>query len=189
MTTAKDITSMTPTEIDAVLYAWYVKEGTAKTKAEISWGAVHDRVSTGRHRNQRSMTNDEARTAAENIAATDPSYRATEARRALDRLTQALAALEEIRAAAKPYDDEFVRRGGWTRAFLVQQANGHVHNTMRCSTCNRGGELTRFAWMTEYSGKSEEGDRGGGGGARLHRLLPQCPGRCARAADQDVRPR
>ena len=56
---------------------------------------------------------------------------------------------------ARPYEDEFKARGGWTRAYLTTSANGHVHSSMHCSTCNRDGNLTRFAWMTDYSGKDE----------------------------------
>lgn len=56
---------------------------------------------------------------------------------------------------ARPYEAEFTARGGWTRAFLATSANGHVHSSMNCSTCNREGKLTRFAWMTDYSGKDE----------------------------------
>ena len=58
-----------------------------------------------------------------------------------------------ILAETAPYDAEFRARGGWTRAFLVTNAGGHVHNTMRCSSCFA---TTQFAWLPEYSGDSEE---------------------------------
>lgn len=57
---------------------------------------------------------------------------------------------------ARPYEAEFKARGGWTRAFLTTSANGHVHSSMQCSTCNREGNVTRFAWMTDYSGADEK---------------------------------
>jgi hypothetical protein len=48
------------------------------------------------------------------------------------------------------------RKYGWSRAFLaITNGDGHVHSSMRCPTCNRGVELTQFAWMTEYSGSDE----------------------------------
>ena len=50
-------------------------------------------------------------------------------------------------------DDEFNRRGGWTRAFLVSNVNGHVHRSMDCSTCF---PTTEYSWMTEYSGGTED---------------------------------
>lgn len=51
-------------------------------------------------------------------------------------------------------DAEFARRGGWTRAFLV--TDGHVHKSQHCSSCHNGAERTRFSWMIDYSGKTEE---------------------------------
>lgn len=68
------------------------------------------------------------------------------------RADKALAALAEQTA---PLNDEFERRGGWTRAFLVCGSDGHVHSSMHCSTCNRGDYRTKFQWMTEYSGADE----------------------------------
>ena len=73
------------------------------------------------------------------------------ARSAQRSLEQAAAVAERMR----PYNDEFKRRGGWTRAFLVSGIDGHVHTSMDCSTCNRMGNLTRFQWLPEYSGADE----------------------------------
>lgn len=64
------------------------------------------------------------------------------------------AEITDLRAQMAPLEAEYQRRGRWTRAFLV--SGGHLHNTMDCSTCNREGKMTRFAWMTDYSGASEE---------------------------------
>ena len=57
----------------------------------------------------------------------------------------ALARMQELEAT--------YRRHLWTRAFLVQ--GGHVHSSMDCSTCNRQGSETRFAWLPQYSGSDE----------------------------------
>lgn len=77
--------------------------------------------------------------------------------RAIDRYTveadEHTRARAELRDREVPFHDEFARRGGWPRAFLV--SGGHLHSSMNCSTCNRDGKLTRFAWMTDYSGASE----------------------------------
>ena len=40
----------------------------------------------------------------------------------------------------------------WNRAFLVKNANGHVHKSRSCSTCF---ESTEFAWLTDFSGADE----------------------------------
>lgn len=39
---------------------------------------------------------------------------------------------------------------GWTRAFLVSNANGHIHSSMSCVTCF---ETTRFIWLPNLSGE------------------------------------
>jgi hypothetical protein len=53
----------------------------------------------------------------------------------------------------KPYHAEFDRRGGWTRAYLVQNTGGHVHRWMSCSTCF---PTTQYAWLVTYSGRDED---------------------------------
>lgn len=79
-------------------------------------------------------------------------------RKAIERAEERIEALRtelgEVQEQQVPFTAEFTRRGGWPRAFLV--SGGHLHRSMGCSTCNREGRLTRFAWMTEYSGASEE---------------------------------
>lgn len=64
---------------------------------------------------------------------------------------------DQIAAAKKdemaPYEAEFDRRGGWTRAFLVvTSGTGHVHSSQRCHTCY---PTTQFHWVTKLSGHDE----------------------------------
>ena len=64
---------------------------------------------------------------------------------------------DEIAAARAdemaPYEAEFSRRGGWTRAFLVvTSGTGHVHSSQRCHTCY---PTTQFHWVTKLSGHDE----------------------------------
>lgn len=69
---------------------------------------------------------------------------------------EVLKALDEQEAVARkmlPLEAEFIARGTWTRAFVV--ADGHVHRSMHCSTCNNGLYPTEFGWVTEFSGKTE----------------------------------
>jgi len=47
---------------------------------------------------------------------------------------------------------EIYKQDPWTRAFLVINSNGHIHNTMECSTCF---ETTRFEWRVELSNDDE----------------------------------
>lgn len=62
------------------------------------------------------------------------------------------ARLDSLRNRREPLEVEFTRRGGWTRAFLVNNSNGHVHRDMHCSTCFLS---TQYIWLTEYSGGTE----------------------------------
>jgi len=62
------------------------------------------------------------------------------------------AKVEELTLALAALDAEYT---GWTRAFLVTNSNGHVHSSMNCSTCNRNGKATTFAWVTDFSDHDE----------------------------------
>lgn len=72
-----------------------------------------------------------------------------------DKIAEAEAALDAIRALRLPHEQEYRARGQWTRAFLATSAGGHVHSSMNCSTCNNGLAPTKFAWLTEFSGMDE----------------------------------
>lgn len=76
----------------------------------------------------------------------------------LDRLQAQRADLQaeanEILAEASPYEDEYVRRGRWSRFYLVTNNGGHIHSSRSCSTCF---PTTRFGWLPEYSGQDEAG--------------------------------
>jgi ribosomal protein L12E/L44/L45/RPP1/RPP2 len=61
--------------------------------------------------------------------------------------------LDALNEKMKPGEAEYVRRGRWTRAFLVTNGNGHVHRDRSCSTCR---PTTSYEWLTDYSGKNEE---------------------------------
>lgn len=58
----------------------------------------------------------------------------------------------EIMRKTEPYEAEYQRRGGWTRAFLVDNTGGHVHKSRNCSKCY---PTTQFVWLPEQSGKKE----------------------------------
>lgn len=63
------------------------------------------------------------------------------------------AKADELAAQMAPLNAEYDRRGGWPRAFLVQNSHGHVHSSMGCSSCYPS---TQYAWLTDYSGKDED---------------------------------
>jgi len=72
----------------------------------------------------------------------------------LEALAQEQEAIESAKSdEMAPYQEEFSRRGGWTRAFLVvTSGTGHVHSSQRCHTCY---PTTQFHWVTAYSGHDE----------------------------------
>lgn len=52
-----------------------------------------------------------------------------------------------------PLHAEYHRRGGWTRYYLVDANNGHVHSSMGCSSCF---PTTAYYWLVTESGKDAE---------------------------------
>lgn len=64
----------------------------------------------------------------------------------------AQAEVDRAREQVEGLEEAFRIRGGWNRAFLVANGNGHVHSSMGCSTCR---PTTQYAWLTDYSGADE----------------------------------
>lgn len=133
-----DLTTQTPAEIDTAL------------------AEIHERIYDATIKRDRYET-DVARVQAhlDNIADGHKSWGwGTEAD--LERYRTELLALDMqitvMREECRPYDNEFARRGGWTRAWLVDNAGGHVHNTMACNTCF---VTTKFGWLPQVSGMDE----------------------------------
>lgn len=62
-----------------------------------------------------------------------------------------LATARELADEAKPLNDQYERER-WSRFFLVTNSNGHIHESMHCSTCY---PRTMFAWLPELSGLTE----------------------------------
>lgn len=86
----------------------------------------------------------------------DNEYYKKQNKEGFDRQQAAKVILEAEAAAildkAVPFEDEYIRRGRWTRAFLVENTNGHVHSSTSCSTTY---STTRHAWLPQYSGSDE----------------------------------
>lgn len=70
--------------------------------------------------------------------------------------------IAEISKEAVPFNAEYASRP-WTRAWIVTSSEGHVHNTMDCSTCNKVylkqdgtySDPTEFGWLPQVSGLDE----------------------------------
>lgn len=69
-----------------------------------------------------------------------------------ERIEKYSGQLADLRAEAKPFDDEYSRRP-WTRAFItVGGSTPHVHNTMYCRSTF---DTTRWQWLPQFSGHDE----------------------------------
>jgi hypothetical protein len=126
MTTFADITTATPAEIDEQLDTLSYEHMVAITRATQYQKISNDYFDKGMGSYGRKYMAD-----AEGYAA------------------KAADLMDQIR----PLNAEFSRRGGWTRAFLVVNSNGHVHRNRECTTCFAD---TRYAWMTDFSGMDED---------------------------------
>ena len=62
--------------------------------------------------------------------------------------------VEDVKVALADIDTEITEieklYTGWSRAFLVHNANGHVHASMNCSTCFI---TTQYIWLPNLSGE------------------------------------
>lgn len=71
-------------------------------------------------------------------------------------LTEQISVFEQemstIPAQLAPLGAEFIRRGGWTRWYLV--LDGHLHYDVAAWRCSRV-PTTEHYWMTEHSGRTE----------------------------------
>ena len=91
--------------------------------------------------------------AAEKLAddATTPWER-EDIEKAVARWHELVAKLAANREQAKPLEARF-DRDQWSRFFLVTNQGGHIHSSMRCSTCY---PTTTFNWLPELSGLTEK---------------------------------
>lgn len=174
-----DLNTAPPVEFDTALAAKYDELGTALVAADRAWSTVthHAKEFTGRTSYRDKMTHDEVTAAADEAQALaaqpDPGYDdnavwrrwygAGKVAKAVATYTAAHAVVVGIRETIGEFNAAFTARGGWTRAYLVTNANGHVHKSMDCSTCfepryDQYGAYkpgTQYAWLPELSDHDE----------------------------------
>jgi Skp family chaperone for outer membrane proteins len=85
-------------------------------------------------------------------ATIDKMYAAKQNGYQAEELAAAQARLDAVNAEIRPLEDEWLRRGRWSRFFLVTNSGGHIHSTMACTTCFA---TTQFAWLPALSGLTE----------------------------------
>jgi hypothetical protein len=129
--------TLTPVEIDTALYEAYAKAAdiTAKQQRTQQLIAIIDDTEPG-------------------------SYASLLPERSPERRAKLVAEVEAHEAArARVFDEEINPREaehdrrGWTRYYLVDNTNGHVHKDQDCPTCF---PTTRYDWLVEQSGMTPE---------------------------------
>lgn len=153
-----DITTATPVEIDTALAALYEESYDLSSQFSLR----HDRLfalaerrpvySKPGYRPLPTATFDEAYDIVCAIADDPRRSGSAYAKRVVEELAEIRAARAANKAAQQRLHDEFKRRGGWTRAFLVRNNGGHIHSSMSCSTCY---STTQFGWLPQVSGHDE----------------------------------
>jgi hypothetical protein len=124
---SSDLGTRTPTDIDTELAGYYGERTTLARKLNTREKELDRYRMNERWYNERDIEKAEADIAELN------------------------AHIDVVRAKELPLEGEWERRQ-WTRAFIVNNTNGHVHKTMACSTCFWD---TEFEWLPQYSGHDE----------------------------------
>lgn len=75
--------------------------------------------------------------------------RAADSREKAAKLNEVIA---HVISEIEVFEAAYARRGGWTRAFLVNNSGGHVHRSLTCSTTY---PTTQWLWLPDYSGHDE----------------------------------
>lgn len=166
---------LTPVEVDTELARVYAEHGREMGRYVLEMQHVRESTARALGRGYRGGANrEEVETRINDLRARHQAYKDGTGKilgyneesslRAYDRAQSHLENARALEDQMRGYDDEFEARGGWTRAFLVSNTNGHVHSSMRCSTCftpgwdNSGNyrEGTRYHWVTDLSGATED---------------------------------
>ena len=152
--------AMTPVEIDTALEESYKAQFKLRHRRTDIFNTIHTMAGDREYGSarSRSWTKTDGEVIAllkEKIAANEDTprfYGPGAMAKSLAKLDETHDELSRLQDQWDKVDEEYVRRGGWTRAFLVRGRDGHIHKSMSCSTCR---PTTQFAWLTQYSGTTE----------------------------------
>ncbi|MEV6680686.1 hypothetical protein AB0N09_28050 [Streptomyces erythrochromogenes] len=156
--TAEQLATMTPPEIDgfaAGLDAFAAEQqATAARAIEHLHHALKERKRSAGRRSEWPTSAQEVEERARTLfaAAILPSWEQKSLYGDLERLDAARAAYGLVKDPFALIDDEWERRGGWSRFFLVRGRGGHIHSSRRCQTCHL---TTDIGWLPDMSGRTE----------------------------------
>lgn len=88
------------------------------------------------------------------------------------RRDEELTKLGEITAEQSKLEGLWKEKGGWSRFFIVNNAGGHIHSSMNCSTCY---PTTQFGWLPQLSGQTEKEAVDEHGGILCSICFPSAP--------------
>lgn len=153
----ENLKTMTPSEVDQVLAEHYNTQHRLRYFLDNAVEGAHRSVGDSKVTSWRpyAKTEEEVHAELQELVAKG-GQKGTNAQYYLDRVKSLTEQLQASVDEAKPYDAEFTRRGGWSRFFLVDAVNGHIHASMHCSTCNKRGKATQFSWLPSVSGETEK---------------------------------
>lgn len=72
---------------------------------------------------------------------------------AIAKRDELIAKRTELQKTITKCNADWYANGCWSRFYFVCNSNGHIHSSVNCSTCY---EDTRYAWLTNLSGLTEE---------------------------------
>jgi len=139
----KDLSQMTPPEVDTIIYGYEVEASPFKRERNHILAQIES-IRHPRSKGDRYKYEQARRTST-------PEYKAAERAQLDARLPGLDAKIAEIQSKAEPYRAEY-RRRWWPRYYLVTSSSGgHVHRGQDCSTCH---PTTEFVWLVDLAGKS-----------------------------------
>lgn len=160
-----NLATASPLEIDTAIAAIYQEIYKTTDKRDAQWGSVEFYANQYLGKGYRDVkaTQGEIRTVLAEVSEIDfdapldlltPAARlnASKVLAAFLRYEGLCEQVDTLWMSVQPYDEEYVARGRWTRAYLVDNSNGHVHSSMHCSSCF---PTTRFHWLVEMADHTE----------------------------------
>ncbi|THA72498.1 hypothetical protein E6R60_26575 [Streptomyces sp. A0642] len=156
--TPEQLTAMTPPQADTIAAVLHKRIAELADTERRTLDSLHRRIGERpvKHgRNTSWPTTDETaeQTAAEQAASGKlRSYDAHGIATALENLTANREEAQQLRTASGAVDGEWLRRGMWSRFYLVNNADGHIHSSDSCKTLRWN---TSIGWLPALSGLTE----------------------------------
>lgn len=136
--------------IDTELAETYRNLEMASRRVDSEWDSIHRLAGDHRYgKESYKLSHDDAVSAARERVTAHPDM----VDRMLARLDGFQQEVKALRTTADGLEATYAANP-WSRFYIV--AGGHIHSSMYCSTCNKMGQLTRFGWLPEMSGQTEE---------------------------------